>query len=185
MKEIQAQLDTNLLGVIQVTQQVLPIMRAQRSGIIVNISSVAGRLGLQGMSIYVATKFALEGMSESLAYEVAPFGIKVVLIEPGVAKTKAFDNSVVGEAALREDSPNFDMLESINTTFKAWFEKASTPDQVAAKILEAISSPEPKVRYPVGQDAVTWLEKKSTMTDEQFHEYMKNLTATIAATQRK
>ena len=99
MKEIQDQLDTNLLGTVRVTQQVLPVMRAQGSGIIVNISSGAGRFGLQGMSAYVATKFALEGLSESLEYEVRPFGIKVILIEPGVVKTKIFNNSVVGQAA--------------------------------------------------------------------------------------
>jgi NAD(P)-dependent dehydrogenase (short-subunit alcohol dehydrogenase family) len=183
MKEIQDQLDTNLLGTVRVTQQVLPVMRAQGSGIIVNISSGAGRFGLQGMSAYVATKFALEGLSESLEYEVRPFGIKVILIEPGVVKTKIFNNSVVGQAALREDSPYFGMLGNLNATFNALSENASTSDQVAATIIEAISSPEPKLRYPVGEDVISWLETKSTMTDEQFQEYMKNSMASLAPTQ--
>jgi NAD(P)-dependent dehydrogenase (short-subunit alcohol dehydrogenase family) len=177
MKETQDQLDTNLLGTIQVTQQALPIMRAQGSGIIVNISSVVGRFGLPGMSAYVATKFALEGLSESLAYEVAPFGIKVILIEPGVVKTRILDNSVVGHDALREDSPYSGMLKSLNATFNTLMEHASTSDQVAMTILQAISSPEPKLRYLVGQDASTWLEKKSMITDEQFQEYMRNSLA--------
>jgi NAD(P)-dependent dehydrogenase (short-subunit alcohol dehydrogenase family) len=184
IKEIQDQLDTNLLGVIGVTQQVLPIMRAQRSGIIVNISSGVGRFGFPGMSAYVSTKFALEGLSESLAYEVAPFGINVVLIEPGVVKTKILKNSVVGQAALREDSPYSGMLGSLNESFNTLLENASTSDQVAATILQAISSSEPKLRYPVGQDVNSWLEKKSTMTDEQFQEYMKNSMASVAPSQR-
>jgi NAD(P)-dependent dehydrogenase (short-subunit alcohol dehydrogenase family) len=184
MKEIQDQLETNLLGAIRVTQQVLPVMRAQGSGIIVNISSGAGRIGFQGLSAYVATKFALEGLSESLAYEVGPFGIKVVLIEPGVVKTKAFDNMVIGQAALRKDSPYAGMLDNLNLAFKTWLDEASTPDQVAATILQAISSQEPKLRYAVGQDVVALLEKRRTLTDEQFQEHMKNSMASLAPNQR-
>jgi NAD(P)-dependent dehydrogenase (short-subunit alcohol dehydrogenase family) len=184
IKEIQDQLETNLLGAIRVTQQVLPVMRAQGSGIIVNISSGAGRIGFQGLSAYVATKFALEGLSESLAYEVGPFGIKVVLIEPGTVKTKAFDNMVIGQAALRKDSPYAGMLDNLNMAFKTRLDKASTPDQVAATILEAISSQEPKFRYAVGQDVVALLEKRRTLTDEQFQVHMKNSMASLAPNQR-
>jgi NAD(P)-dependent dehydrogenase (short-subunit alcohol dehydrogenase family) len=184
MKEIQNQLETNLLGAIRVTQQVLPVMRAQESGIIINISSGVGRIGFQGLSAYVATKFALEGLSESLAYEVGPFGIKVVLIEPGVVKTKAFDNMVIGQAALRKDSPYAGMLDNLNVAFKTWLDKASTPEEVAATILQAILSQEPKLRYAVGQDAVALLEKRRTLTDEQFQENMKNSMASLAPNQR-
>jgi NAD(P)-dependent dehydrogenase (short-subunit alcohol dehydrogenase family) len=184
IKEIQDQLETNLLGAIRVTQQVLPVMRAQGSGIIVNISSGVGRIGFQGLSAYVATKFALEGLSESLAYEVGPFGIKVVLIEPGVVKTKAFDNMVIGQAALRKDSPYAGMLDNLNVAFKTWLDKPSTPDQVAATILQAISSQEPKLRYAVGQDVVALLEKRRTLTDEQFQEHMKNSMVSLAPNQR-
>jgi NAD(P)-dependent dehydrogenase (short-subunit alcohol dehydrogenase family) len=183
IKEIQDQLETNLLGAIRVTLQVLPVMRAQGSGIIVNISSGVGRIGFQGLSAYVATKFALEGLSESLAYEVGPFGIKVVLIEPGVVKTKAFDNMVIGQAAPRKDSPYASMLDNLNVAFKTWLDKASTPDQVAATILQAISSQEPKLRYAVGQDVVALLEKRRTLTDEQFQEHMKNSMASLTPNQ--
>jgi NAD(P)-dependent dehydrogenase (short-subunit alcohol dehydrogenase family) len=184
MKEIQDQLETNLLGAIRVTQQVLPVMRAQESGIIVNISSGVGRIGFQGLSGYVATKFALEGLSESLAYEVGSFGIKVVLIEPGVVKTKAFDNMVIGQAALRKDSPYAGMLNNLNVAFKTGLDKASTPDQVAATILQAILSQEPKLRYAVGQDVVALLEKRRTLSDEQFQEHMKSSMASLAPNQR-
>ena len=184
IKEIQDQFDTNLLGTIRVTQHVLPVMRAQRGGTIVNISSGVGRFGLPGMSAYVSTKFAIEGLSESLAYELSPFGIKVVLIEPGVVKTKIFKNTVVGQGALREDSPYSSMLGTLNASFESLLENASTSDQVAATILQAISSSEPKLRYPVGQDVNSWLEKKSTMTDEQFQEFMRTSMASVAPSQK-
>ncbi|HEX6561096.1 MAG TPA: SDR family oxidoreductase [Nitrososphaera sp.] len=184
MKQIQDQLDTNLLGAIRVTRQVLPVMRKQKGGTIVNISSVVGRFGLPGMSAYVATKFALEGLSESLAHEVEPFGIRVTLIEPGVVKTRIFDNTVIGQGARRTDSPYSGLLAGLNSTVDALREHASTPDQVAETVLQAISSPEPKIRYHVGQDATMWLEKKSAMTDEQFQEYMKNSFASPVLGQR-
>jgi NAD(P)-dependent dehydrogenase (short-subunit alcohol dehydrogenase family) len=97
MEEIKAQYETNLFGVIRVTQAVLPIMRRQKSGIIVNISSVAGRFGYPGGSAYVSTKFAVEGLSESMAYELEPFGIKVVLVEPGFIKTTIGNNMVTAK----------------------------------------------------------------------------------------
>ncbi len=86
MEEIKAQYETNLFGVIRVTQAVLPIMRKQKSGIIINTSSGAGRFGYPGGSAYVSTKFAIEGLSESMAYELEPFGIRVVLVELGLLR---------------------------------------------------------------------------------------------------
>jgi NAD(P)-dependent dehydrogenase (short-subunit alcohol dehydrogenase family) len=183
IREIQDQLDTNLLGTIRVTREVLPLMRERKSGTIVNVTSALGRFGLPAMSGYVASKFALEGLTESLAYEVAPFGIKVILIEPGVVKTKVKDNSVVGRRALRNDSPYSSMLGSFNAAFSILWENASTSDEVAATILHAISSPEPKLRYPVGSDVAVWLEKKSTMSDEQFQEYMMTSFGSLAPRQ--
>lgn len=183
-KEIHDQFDTNLLGAIQVTQQVLPVMRAQRSGTIVNMGSLMGRLGLPGMSAYVATKFAMEGISESLAYEVGPFGIRVIIIEPGMVKTKFRDNTIIGQGALRQDSPYSNMLGNVNAAFSTLWETAITPDQVAETVLQAVSSPQPKLRYPVGF-AATWLEKKSSMTDEQFQEYIQNSMASQAPARRR
>ena len=87
MDEIKAQYETNVFGLIRTTQSVLPIMRRQKYGIIVNISSGAGRFGFPGGSAYVSTKFAVEGLSESMSYELEPFGIKVVIVEPGVIRT--------------------------------------------------------------------------------------------------
>ncbi|MDQ3837377.1 MAG: SDR family oxidoreductase [Thermoproteota archaeon] len=174
MKQIQEQLDTNLLGNVRITQQVLPIMRKQGNGTIVNVSSVMGRLGIPGFSVYAATKFALEGLTESLAYEVGPFGIRVILIEPAIVKTKMFNNAVIGEDFTQPYSPYHDLLVSVNTRMKAWMETASTPDEVAETMLEAITSPEPNLRYPIGINAADLLKKRKTMTDQQFQEYMEN-----------
>jgi NAD(P)-dependent dehydrogenase (short-subunit alcohol dehydrogenase family) len=87
IEEIKVQFETNFFGVVRVTQQVLPVMRKQNTGIIVNVSSVGGRIGIPGLSAYHSTKFALEGLSESISYELEPFGIRVVIIEPGVIRT--------------------------------------------------------------------------------------------------
>jgi NAD(P)-dependent dehydrogenase (short-subunit alcohol dehydrogenase family) len=105
MEEIKAQYETNLFGVIRVTQAVLPIMRKQKSGIIVNISSGAGKIAIPVQSAYVSTKFAIEGLSESMAYELEPFGIKVVLVEPGFIKTKIGNNMVTAKKSQDANSP--------------------------------------------------------------------------------
>src|ERR671933_1666973 len=97
LDEIKAQYETNVFGLIRTTQAVLPIMRKQKSGAIVNISSGAGRFGYPGGSAYVSTKFAVEGLSESMAYELESFGIKVILIEPGVIKTNIADGMVIAK----------------------------------------------------------------------------------------
>jgi short-subunit dehydrogenase len=92
---IKKQFETNLFGAVRTIQQVLPIMRNQRRGIIVNVSSIAGQIGFPAQSVYVSTKFALEGLSESFAYEVEPYGISVVLIEPGVVNTSFVENIMI------------------------------------------------------------------------------------------
>ena len=95
MEVIKKQFETNFFGAIRTIQQVLPIMRNQRSGTIVNISSLAGYIGFPASSVYASTKFALEGLSESLAYEIQPYGIRVILIEPGVINTNFLENIVI------------------------------------------------------------------------------------------
>jgi NAD(P)-dependent dehydrogenase (short-subunit alcohol dehydrogenase family) len=95
IEDIKKQFETNVFGAIRTMQQVLPIMRDQRSGVIVNISSLAGYVGFPASSVYNSTKFALEGLSESLAYEIEPYGISVVLIEPGVINTNFVENIMI------------------------------------------------------------------------------------------
>jgi NAD(P)-dependent dehydrogenase (short-subunit alcohol dehydrogenase family) len=95
IEHIKKQFETNLFGAIRTTQQVLPIMRNQRNGTIVNISSIAGQIGFPASSVYNSTKFALEGLSESLAYEIEPYGISIILIEPGVINTDFVKNIII------------------------------------------------------------------------------------------
>ena len=104
IEHIKKQFETNLLGAIRTIQQVLPIMRNQRSGIIINISSISGQVGFPAQSVYVSTNFALEGLSESIAYEVQPYGISVVLIEPGVINSNFVENIMIPDNTQRISS---------------------------------------------------------------------------------
>ena len=107
IEEIKAQFETNFFGVVRVTQQVLPLMRRQNSGTIVNVSSVGGQIGLPALSAYHSTKFALEGLSESIAFELEPFGIRVVIIEPGVIRTNILNSSSSAKKSFRPKIPIF------------------------------------------------------------------------------
>jgi NAD(P)-dependent dehydrogenase (short-subunit alcohol dehydrogenase family) len=108
--EIKALYETNFFGVIRVTQMVLPIMRKQGSGRIINVSSGAGRFGYPGGSAYVSLKFALEGLSESMAYELEQFGIRIVLVEPGVVRTNFGKNMVIARKAQDPNSSYSQMM---------------------------------------------------------------------------
>ena len=173
MEEIKAQFETNLFGVIRVTQAVLPIMRKQKSGIIVNISSGAGRFGYPGGSAYVSTKFAIEGLSESMAYELEPFGIRVVLVEPGVIKTNFVNSMVAAKKSQDPNSPYAQLMQNVATSFQHMIEGGSSTDVVAKVVLKAVTSENPTLRYLAGKDVETWIEGKKSMADEEFYKMMK------------
>jgi NAD(P)-dependent dehydrogenase (short-subunit alcohol dehydrogenase family) len=175
MDEIKAQYETNVFGLIRVTQAVLPIMRKQKSGIIVNISSGAGRFGYPTGSAYVSTKFAVEGLTESMSYEVEPFGIRMVLVEPGVIRTNFFSGMTIAKKSLDANSPYSPMMKGMESSIGKMIENGSTPDYVAKIVLEAVSSSNPKLRYLAGKDVEQWIEGKMKMTDEEFHTMMKQL----------
>ncbi|MGB7954701.1 MAG: SDR family NAD(P)-dependent oxidoreductase, partial [Candidatus Nitrosopolaris sp.] len=173
MEEIKAQFETNLFGVIRVSQAVLPIMRKQKSGIIVNISSAAGRFGYPGESAYVSTKFAIEGLSESMVYELEPFGIRVVLVEPGPIRTNFADGIVSAKKSQDPTSPYAEIMKKLNAVLASMRENASFPDLVAKVVLKAVTSENPGLRYLAGKDVETWMEVKRSMSDEEFHKMMK------------
>jgi short-subunit dehydrogenase len=173
MEEIKAQYETNLFGVIRVTQAVLPIMRKQKSGIIVNISSGAGRFGYPGGSAYVSTKFAIEGLSESMAYELEPFGIRVVLVEPGVIKTNFVNSIVAAKKSQDPNSPYAQLMQNVATSFQHMLEGGSSSDVVAKAVLKAVTSENPTLRYLAGNDVETWMKGKTSMSDEEFNKMMK------------
>jgi NAD(P)-dependent dehydrogenase (short-subunit alcohol dehydrogenase family) len=174
--EIKNQYETNVFGLMRVTQAVLPIMRRQKSGIIINVSSGAGLFGYPGGSAYVSTKFAVEGLSESMAYELEPFGIKVVLIEPGFIKTNFANAMVLAKKAQDPSSPYSEMMQRIQANSNEMAKNATSVDVVSKAILEAVKSKSPNLRYLVGKDVEAWAANKKTMGDTEFRNMMQNLT---------
>lgn len=170
--EIKEQYETNFFGLIRVTQAVLPIMRKQKSGVIVNISSVAGRFGYPGHSAYIGTKFAVEGISESMSYELEPFGIKVVIVEPGVIRTNIVNTMVVARKSQDPNSPYSQMMQKMANTFEELMKNSSSPDLVANIVLKAVKDKNPNLRYLAGNDVEQWLGAKRNMSDEEFHKMM-------------
>jgi NAD(P)-dependent dehydrogenase (short-subunit alcohol dehydrogenase family) len=170
--EIKAQFETNFFGAIRVIQSVLPIMREQRSGIIVNISSIGGRIAFPFSPSYASTKFALEGISEALQYEVDQFGIKVILVEPGIIKTNFFDNILKAKRASDPASPYSELLQRRINRVKTMFENGTAPEEVAKVILKAITSITPELRYLVGSDANSLIEKRKSVPERKFLEFM-------------
>ena len=173
MDEIKAQYETNLFGLIRTTQAVLPIMRRQKSGTIINISSGAGRFGFPGSSAYVSTKFALEGLSESMSYELEPFGIKVVLVEPGVIKTNFVDGMIIAKKSQDPKSPYSQIIQKMATGFEEMMKNGSSPNLVAKVVLNAVTNENPNLRYLAGNDVEQWLGSKRNMSDEEFYKMMK------------
>jgi NAD(P)-dependent dehydrogenase (short-subunit alcohol dehydrogenase family) len=173
-EEIKSQFETNFFGVIRLTQQVLPIMRKQKSGTIVNVSSGAGRIGFPGMSAYVSSKFALEGLSESMSYELEPFGIRLVIIEPGVIRTNFKKNSVMSKKSLDNSSisPYSSIIQKMDASISSIIEHATPPEEVAKAILHAVISNNPELRYLVGNDIIMMAETKKSMSDEDFRKMM-------------
>ena len=173
MDEIKAQYETNVFGLIRTTQAVLQIMRRQKSGTIINISSGAGRFGLPGGSAYVSTKFAVEGLSESMSYELEPFGIKVVIVEPGVIRTNFMDGLVIAKKSQDPNSPYSQIMQKIATGFEEMMKNASSPDLVAKVVLNAIRDKNPSLRYLAGNDVEAWLGGNRKIADEELYKMMK------------
>lgn len=173
MDEIKSQFETNFFGAIRVIQAVLPTMRNQRNGRIVNVSSMGGRIAIPLDSAYHGTKFALEGLCESLQYEVEQFGIKIIIIEPGAIKSNFFNNLKMASKAQRPESPYTQMMQKLNAGFSFILENAPHPVEVAKVILVAVSSEDPQLRYTVGDDAAMIMQAKRTMSDREFMNLMK------------
>jgi short-subunit dehydrogenase len=154
IEEAKAQFDTNFFGLARVVNAVLPTMRKARSGKIINIGSLAGLTAIPFMSFYSATKFALEGYSETLWHELQPLGISVSLVEPAFANTGLADGPTAARLLPDYDGPRRRALESIHHFVK----DGISPEQVAACVLEIVETPSPRLRYRVGTDA-RWLPR--------------------------
>ena len=178
LEELKAQFETNLFGVIRVTKQVLPIMRRQKEGgRIINVSSIGGIVGYPFSSAYCSTKFALEGLSESMSYEVEQFGIKVLLIEPAFVISDFHKNAKIVIKSYR--AANFSpYTQTMNKMFEAYKEVIEeykiSAEEVAKVILNAAISANPVPRYLVGKYSETMMEAKRTMSDAQSHNMMES-----------
>jgi NAD(P)-dependent dehydrogenase (short-subunit alcohol dehydrogenase family) len=173
IEEIKKLYETNFYGAIRVAQAVLPQMRKQRSGRVINISSGAGRFGYPGGAAYVSSKFALEGLSECMAHELEQFGIKVILIEPGFIRTNFENNIAVAKKTLDPQSVYGPMMKQMQTTFTELASHAAPATLVAEKVLEAATTDNPRLRYLAGKDVEQWVAAKKSMSDEEFYAMMR------------
>lgn len=156
-------METNYFGVIRCIQAVLPAMRERRSGCIINISSVAGRIALSPMAPYNATKFALEALSESLAQEVNPFNIRVAVVQPGIISTP-----MAQEIADAQSHSPYPQPQRVSALFAAALQTPRPPSLVGDKVLEIFESGTSQLRHPVGPDAEPFLGWRQSMNDEEW-----------------
>jgi len=170
--EFKEQFETNFFSIIRLIQEVAPTMRKQGSGTIVNVSSVVGRIGFPASPAYISSKFALEGLSESMRFEFAPFGVDVIIIEPGVIKTDFMKNMKMAKKS-ELDTVYKDITTKVVSGVKMMVEMGTPPKEVANTIVKAIKDKKPLPRYVVGNDALMFLEAKKSKTDIEFENYLK------------
>ena len=172
--DLKDQFETNVYGPFRLITAVLPRMRRRGGGVIVNVSSVAGRVSAPLNGLYSASKFALEALSETIHYETGHFGVRCHIVEPGGVATPFPDNRrLVGAAAGDEGSPYRELITQWESAAERLTGGArAQPEEVAAAILEAIESGD-KLRYPVGQDANLVFTARKAMDDAQFEAAMR------------
>ncbi|MDB5886317.1 MAG: short-chain dehydrogenase/reductase [Polaromonas sp.] len=177
-EDFRAQVETNLFGPINVTRAVLPVMRARRAGLIVTLSSIAGITGQPFVSAYAASKFGLEGWMESLTPEVAPFGIRTMLVEPGFFRTE-----LLTEESTKYPEPSIeDYAETTRSTVVAWKamngQQGGDPAKLAKALIELAGAVEPPLRWPAGADAVDAFEQKAKALQAQANAH-RQLSASL------
>jgi len=165
--EFRAQIETTLFGPVNVTRAALLVMRAQRSGLVVTISSTAGIVGGEFLSAYAASKFGVEGWLESLAPEVAPFGIRTMLVEPAFFRTEL----LTPESTKYAESSIADYAERTEQTVTAWKsmngQQGGDPAKLAEALVRLAAREDPPLRFPAGADAVTTFENRAKLLLEQ------------------
>ena len=173
VEDARAVFETNVLGPLRMMQAVLPGMRERRSGTIVNMSSVAGRLVSAGHGVYSASKYALEALSEAVAIETRRFGIRVILIEPGFISTPILDKA--GDVDIG-DGPYAPHLRRMQALYKNARGGAEPPSVVAGVIAGALDDPSPRFRYLAGEGAPHVLNGRARMTDEEWIDLGREMT---------
>jgi NAD(P)-dependent dehydrogenase (short-subunit alcohol dehydrogenase family) len=177
--DFRAQIETTLFGPMNVTRAVLPVMRAQRSGLVVAISSTAGIVGQEFCTAYAASKFGVEGWIESLTPEVAPFGIRTMLVEPGFFRTE-----LLTPESTRYAEPSIDdYAERTEQTVAAWNamngQQGGDPAKLANALVQLARQDEPPLRFAAGADAVELVEKKAKDLLAQADAY-RDLSSSLA-----
>jgi NAD(P)-dependent dehydrogenase (short-subunit alcohol dehydrogenase family) len=172
--QIIRQMDTNLLGTIRVIRNILPLMRKRGKGTIINISSIAGRIGLPLYSLYHASKYAVEGLTESLHYELHPFNIKVRLIEPGPVRTE-FNGRSKDEILPPDDKRYIALSQNASHFYNTTFKYAAQPKAVAKTIYKAAISRKGKLRYPTGIHSRFFLFIHYILPGSWFRAFIKTL----------
>lgn len=174
MDRIRRQFDTNVIGLLQVTKAVLPHMRANRAGTIINISSIGGQITFPLGTLYHGTKFAVEGLSEALHYELEPLGIRVRIVEPGMIQTNfggsSFDFAM--DETLTDYAPT---AEAMGRVFGKLASNPSAPEAVAQVIWEATHEPGDRLRFRAGADAEELLDRRKAQDDTTFISGIKDL----------
>jgi NAD(P)-dependent dehydrogenase (short-subunit alcohol dehydrogenase family) len=177
-------METNYFGSLRMIQKVIPLMRSRRSGAIINVSSQAGRRPFALMSHYCATKYALNGLSESMAHELARFNIRVTLIEPGTVITPIFGKG----NSIPEDEENYSILQGrmIRQVTKGLTELGCGPEVIAKCMVDFVTTEDPKLHYLLASDAVdnvdvyqkygpeTWVADGEILDDDEFFTVMKD-----------
>ena len=178
-EDFRAQVETTLFGPLNVTRAVLPVMRAQRSGLVVAISSTAGIMGGEFCTAYAAAKFGVEGWIESLTPEVAPFGIRTMLVEPGFFRTEL----LTPESTKYSESSIDDYAERTQQTITAWSgmngRQGGDPAKLADALIQLASQDEPPLRFAAGADAVATVEQKAQTLLAQADAY-RELSSNLA-----
>ena len=177
LDQVRKMYDVNVFGLIRMSQAVIPHMRQARSGTIVNLSSMAGRMGTPRGGFYQSSKWAVEALSESLYLELSSFGIRVVIIEPGSYTTDFSSRSAIRAAVEDTDASPYNEIR------KTWVENATTrlfpwrqnPNEVVEAIIATVNSRHRFVRVPVGQDAVRVVEERAEQGMDPFVEWMRKL----------
>jgi NAD(P)-dependent dehydrogenase (short-subunit alcohol dehydrogenase family) len=174
MEMIRRQFDTNVVGLLEVTKAVLPIMRIQGNGVIVNISSVGGKMTFPLGSLYHGSKFAVEGISDALVYELAPLGIRVKIIEPGFIDTD-FAGRSFALSVDPDGGPYAPTVQSVLGVLAATQENGiGAPSDVASAIFTAATDSTEQLRYVVGEDAIATLGARHEMDDVAFMNMMRS-----------
>jgi NAD(P)-dependent dehydrogenase (short-subunit alcohol dehydrogenase family) len=179
MAEVRRQFETNVFGLIRLTQLVLPAMRRQRWGRIVNLSSMGGRLTLPGGAFYHATKYAVEALSDALRFEVKPFGVDVVVVEPGPIRTQFGDTAIAAvQRVARTDSPyaefNRVLAQRIKEAYEGPMGRFALPPEAVAKVIEtAITADRPRTRYVVTFAARFLMALRRWLPDRAFDGFLR------------